>query len=259
MREAVAAELALAAFWSLYTATRHRPVLFVLRHPWRCLGALRDLRKLPVLEAAPSSSPEGQAVRATLTADGFLGTPLAWNGPAVLEIPSEPGAYRVGRRRQTLRRKLRAAERQGLTTRRVHDPAERASLLARANLAEQTHPDETYRVERPDNRDLLVADLWLAVHGSHDEPLLLAVVPTDGPWAVLRYFRTLGSGPEHSNSRYLGTAVLVDELAARGVRWLVDTEHPGVQTNGLRHFQRMVGFRYVRVKVRARDQLMASS
>ena len=34
------------------------------------------------------------------------------------------------------------------------------------------------------------------------------------------------------------------------MRWLIDTEPPGAQRNGLRHFQRMVGFRYGRVRLR---------
>ena len=259
MRDAVAAELALAAFWSAYAAARYRPFRFLLRHPIRTLRAMRDVRALPVLEAAPSSSVGGRALAATLTGRGFLGTPLAWNGPAVLDIPAEPGAYRAGRRRQTLRRKLNAAQRHGLTTRPVLDAAERTALLARADLAEQSHPDATYRVERPANHDLLDHDLWLVVEDADGEPLLLCVVPTDGAWAVLRYFRTLGSGPAHSDARYLGTAALVDELAARGVRWLVDTEHPGRQTNGLRHFQRMIGFRYARIRLRATSEELASA
>lgn len=251
MRDVVVAELALAAFWSAYATARHRRLGFAMRHPLRTLGALRDLRALPVLDVAPSDSAGGRALLATLEAPGFLGTPMASNGPAVLEVPDAPGAYRAGPRRQTLRRKLRAAERHGLATRMVDDHGERLEFLARANRAEQRHPDETYRTERPSNDDLLDHDLWMVVEDRNQEPLLLCVIPTDGAWATLRYFRTLGSGPDFSNSRYLGTAVLVDELAVRGVRWLIDTEHPGAQTNGLRHFQRMLGFRYARLRIRA--------
>jgi hypothetical protein len=54
------------------------------------------------------------------------------------------------------------------------------------------------------------------------------------------------------------THALVAELSRRGVRWLLDTEAPGAQTNGLRHFQRMVGFRYVRVRLQ-RDRSAAMS
>jgi hypothetical protein len=82
---------------------------------------------------------------------------------------------------------------------------------------------------------------------------MLSVTPNDGEWAQLRYFRTLGSGPEHSDSRYLMTQVLVAALSERGVRRLVDGVHPADLPNGLRHFQRMVGFRLARVRARLID------
>jgi hypothetical protein len=85
------------------------------------------------------------------------------------------------------------------------------------------------------------------------KPLLLAVIPVDGELATLRYFRTLGGGDLYSLSRYFATHALVAELSKRGVRWLLDTEPPGAQKNGVRHFQRMVGFRYVRLRVVSRD------
>jgi hypothetical protein len=42
---------------------------------------------------------------------------------------------------------------------------------------------------------------------------------------------------------------LVAALAERGVRHLVDSTPPPQLSNGLRHFQRMVGYRYARVRV----------
>ena len=78
-----------------------------------------------------------------------------------------------------------------------------------------------------------------------------SVAPRDGEFATLRYFRTLGAGDAHSDARYLATSALVAELAQHGVRYLLDTATPAEQTNGLRHFQRMVGFRYARVKLRS--------
>ena len=46
------------------------------------------------------------------------------------------------------------------------------------------------------------------------------------------------------------TQVLVETLSARGVRYLVEGTHPAELPNGLRHFQRMVGFRLHRVVAR---------
>jgi hypothetical protein len=65
------------------------------------------------------------------------------------------------------------------------------------------------------------------------------------------YFRTLGIGKEQSNARYLMTEVLVEHLVERGVRYLLDGGSLALP-NGIRHFQRMVGFRVCRIRV-ARD------
>ena len=45
------------------------------------------------------------------------------------------------------------------------------------------------------------------------------------------------------------TQVLVEQLVALGVRYLVDQSSPIGLSNGLRHFQRMLGFRIHRVRV----------
>ena len=81
------------------------------------------------------------------------------------------------------------------------------------------------------------------------DPLLLSVTPTDGEWALLRWFRTLGQGDEYSNSRCLMSPAVVEALSVRGVRCLIDTTPPRRLPSGLRHFQRMVGFRIVRARV----------
>ncbi|MGY1732441.1 hypothetical protein ACI798_13060 [Geodermatophilus sp. SYSU D01045] len=155
-----------------------------------------------------------------------------------------------GRAKQTLRRRLRAAQRRGITCRPVDDPAERRALVLLADETERSHPDPRYRIDVPENEDLLQHDLWLAAYSPQGHPLLLSVTPVDGEWALLRYFRTLGHGPEHSDSRYLMCVVLVEALARRGVRYLVDTWHPGGIPEGLRQFQRSVGYRLMRVRSR---------
>jgi hypothetical protein len=70
------------------------------------------------------------------------------------------------------------------------------------------------------------------------------VVAADGQFAVLRYFRTLGDSEQHSLSRYAAHQAIVEALAAQGVHWLMDTNPPAAQTNGVRLFQRIVGFRH---------------
>jgi hypothetical protein len=248
-----ASEPDLAEFWTSYVDGRQRGAAFALRHPVRVWRAFRATRGLQTIEADPSESPEGAAIRGTLSARGPLAAPARLLGMAVLTVPADPADYLEGRSAQTLRRKIRAAERAGVTWRPVTDPAERRSLLETANRAEREHPDPSYRVEAPQNDDLLTHDLWLVALDRDGTPILLSVTPVDGDIGTLRYFRTLGSGPAHSDARYLMTSVLVTELAQRGVRWLLDTEPPGAQTNGLRHFQRMVGFRYARVRLLRRS------
>lgn len=154
--------------------------------------------------------------------------------------------FSLGRSKQTLRRHTRAAQAAGLRARLVAD-VERPGLLALANEAEQQHPDTAYKFEQPANDDLLDLSLWLVVVDADDVPILLAVVPVVGECSTLRYFRTLGWSPLHTRARYLGTTALAEELSRRGVRHLLDTTHPAALSNGLRHFQRMVGFHYARL------------
>ena len=243
-------ERRLAAYWDGYVDAGRRGARHVLSHRRESWHAWQAARRLPVLVASPSDSPGGRAVRSVLASRASYGVPGRLLGTAVLEVPSEPEDYLVGRSAQTLRRKIRSAQRRGLTVRRIEDPAERRELVDVANTAERSHVHPSYRVPAPDNDDLLQHDVWLTVQDPEGTPLLLAVTPHDDEFATLRYFRTLGSGDAHSDARYLASSGLVGELATRGVRYLLDTATPPEQTNGLRHFQRMVGFRYARVRLR---------
>ena len=250
---AVEADRALADFWTSYVEAGREGIRYIFRDPLRSFRVLRGIRNLPVVRAArPSDQPGGRAVRRILDLRGPYGVPARWWGSAALAVPADASEHVEGSRAQTLRRKIRAAERQGISCRPVQR-ADRIGLLARANAVEQTHHDEQYRVLTPRNDDLLEHDLWMVAEDGAGEPLLLAVIPVDGELATLRYFRTLGGGDLYSLSRYFATHALVAELSKRGVRWLLDTEPPGAQKNGVRHFQRMVGFRYVRLRVASRD------
>jgi hypothetical protein len=244
-------ERALAAFWDAYVEEGRRGVRHALAHPRESWAAFRAIRRLPRIKAAPTDSGAGRAVRQVLAARASYGVPGRLLGTAVLEVPRDPDDYLQGRRARTLRRKVRSAERRGLKVRRVEDSAERDELVALANRAEQSHADPAYRVPAPENDDLLGHDVWLTVEDPEGRPLLLAVTPVDGELSILRYFRTLGSGDAHSDARYLASSALVAELARLGVRYLIDTATPAEQTNGLRYFQRMVGFRYARIRLRS--------
>lgn len=170
---------------------------------------------------------------------------------SVLTLPHETGQYSLGASKQTLRRKMRQAARLGVRWAEVTDPAERQRLAKLADEYVRTHPDVTYRNANPDTSDLPSYGLWLAAYSAEGHPLLLSVTPVDGEIALLRYFRTLGGGEAQSNARYLMTEVLVEHLVNRGVRYLVDGLFPAWLPNGLRHYQRMVGFRIVRIRFAA--------
>jgi O-antigen/teichoic acid export membrane protein len=243
-------EQSLSDFWGRFVDSGSGSVAFLLRHPLETAAALLAIARLPRREAVLGDTVDGRALHLALDRPGPFGTPLGATGVAVLDVPADPEEYSLGASRQTLRRKARKASKSGVTWRPVDDPAERRALLRLANECEQAHADEQYRIEAPDNTDLLDHDLWLAAFAADGTPLLLSVTPTDGEWAQLRYFRTLGAGQEHSDTRYLMTQVLVETLSPLGVRHLADGVHPTELPNGLRHFQRMVGFRLARVRAR---------
>lgn len=239
----------LARFWDGFADGARGPLAYLARSPGRTVRALRALRALPLLEVDPGEDADGRAIRAALTGRGPLGTPARWQGAAVLDLPADPEEHLAGPRRATLRRKVRRARKAGAWCGPVA-PERRRELLAAADAAERHHPQGTYASEQPDNSDLLDHDLWLACWGPDGEALGLAVIPTDDGWGLVRYLRALGWDRRHSDCRYLLTHAVGVELARRGVRHLLDNQPPGQQTSGLRHFQRMVGYRFVRVRLR---------
>ena len=222
------------------------PVLgFVVRRPRSSMQVLLDIRTLPKLTALLPPGDEAPAVRAQMMRHQ-TSRRLMSGVSAALQIPAVPGSYLEGHERATVRRKIRAAVRQGVTVRSV--PAdERPALLALADRAEQENEREEYRTVAPQNLDLLHYRTWFGAYDDDGQPIALAVTPFAGEWATLRYFRTLRTGPAASDARYYLTQAVAEELCAHGVRHLVDTARPHWLPNGLRHFQRMVGFRLVRV------------
>lgn len=216
------------------------------RNPLATARAARALLALPVLTADTSDAVEGAAIRHEFTR--FPSRRWLLGLATVLEVPADPATYRAGSSKQTLRRKTRAAQANGVTWHRVADEAERRHLLALANIHERLTEREQYRQSDPDNDDLLDYGLWLVACAADGSPLLLSVTPIDGEWATLRYFRTLSSDEDASSARYWMTDVLVEHLSRAGVRYLIDAAVPHWLPNGLRHFQRMLGFRLVRLR-----------
>jgi hypothetical protein len=235
---AATSEQRLSDYYSDLVASGQSARVYAIRHPFATAAGLAAILRLPRRTATLGHNYDAAMIHRTLRRPGPLGTPFGVSGVAVLDVPADPAEYSLGASKQTLRRKSRAAERAGVTWRQVTDRGERVSLLTAANIAVQHHAE---------NSDLVQHGLWLAAFAADGRPLLVSVTPTDGEWGHLRYFRTLGDGPEYSDSRYLMTRVLVETLSGLGVRQLVEGTHPSELSNGLRHFQRMVGFRLARV------------
>lgn len=242
------ADRTLAEFWRSYVEADRGGLGYVVRNPLMALRALRAIQRLPVVHPAQrADTPGGRAIWRILHQKGPLGSPARWWGFTVLPINGDPADSLKSPEAKRLRYNLRLAEPEGITCRPVH-PGERAALVEQANQRERTHPDEAYRVSDPRNDDLPDYGHWILAEDSAGQPLLLAVAASDGELAVLRYFRTFGDSEKHSLSRYLSHLALVEELAEHGVRWLLDNHPPGAQTNGVRQFQRILGFRHVRIR-----------
>jgi hypothetical protein len=245
---AEAAEAELAQFFGRYSERAGSTLSFVLRHPRSVLRAAGALRRIPSAVAAPGASAEGEAVRTGLTAR--LPDRLLLAGVrGVLVLPDDPADYTDGHSRATVRRKVRAAEKAGIAWHAVESDAERRELLRLADDHERRNEREQYRDPTPENDDLLGYPLWLVATGRDGTPLMLVVTPADAGWATLRYFRTLVGTDDASLARYFMMPPLVAALRARGVRYLADTAAPQWLPAGLRHFQRMVGFRLLRVRL----------
>jgi hypothetical protein len=227
-------------------------VRYLVGQPRRTVAAFAHARRLPVLRVYPTETAEGRAVRRALSRGApNLHPPPRHTVSGAISVPADPAEYVSGSAKQTLRRKVRAAEKRGVTWEHVTDPVLRRDLVRIADEHERNNPRERYRATEPDNEDLLDYDLWLLARSSDGEPLLLSVTPIDDGVGALRYFRTLTAHESGSDARYLMTRVLVDELSRRGVHHLVDTTISMHLSHGLRHFQRMVGFRLLRIEISA--------
>jgi hypothetical protein len=244
-------EAKLSRFCHDYVEAGMPGLSYCLRCPRKCLSASLALCQMPWLKADLSSSPEGAIIRMELSRGSVIRRTM-FPLRAVLTIPRGHGLYELGGSKKILRYEARRARRLGIHWARVNDEAERRELLRLAATWERTHPIEYYRNPDPQVDLLLNYRLWLAAYSADGRPLLLSVTPVDGEWALLRYFRTLAAGQEATSARYLMAQVLVEQLVDQGARYLVDPASPLWLANGLRHYQRILGFRLVRLHFASR-------
>jgi hypothetical protein len=239
-------EATLSQFCHDYVDVGMPGLIYCIRRPGTCLTAFVALYRMLPLRADPSGTLEGAAIRKTLS-EGSVIRRTMFPARAVLTLPRHPGQYDLGGSKKTLRYYARRAQRRGVHWAKVDDQEERQKLAQVAAEWERVHPVEYYRNPDPDIGSLLNYGLWLAAYSADGQPLLLSVTPVDGQWALLRYFRTMTTGEDASNARYLMTQVLVEHLVSLGARYLIDQASPLWLSNGLRHYQRILGFRLVRL------------
>jgi len=215
-------------------------LLLLLRIWFRLLSAPRVRLRL-------EDDVEAEPIRAWLNRRTLGLRTALHEAVSMLEINRRASAL-DGSRFGTLRRMDRKAARIGITCKRVpHE--DRARLLQRAIEFEQSHPDPRYRREHPKTEGLVQTGLWLAAYSVDGRPLALSVTPVSGNVALLRYLRTVDSGPEVTLARYALTAELIRVLAEVRVRYLVDNVSPIAVSSALRHFATMTGFRIVRANI----------
>jgi hypothetical protein len=238
---------AVSSFWQRRQESDLSSYAYALRYPWTSLLALIRTFRLPLLSAELSTRPDGQIIRAALERKHYaFGVSLAASGVCALPIPPDAKDYCSGSHRQTLRRKVRSAQKGGVRWRSVDDHEERLQLL---DLVHRVLPNKARYAYTNDQAAYMDGSLWTVALGPDDEPLVLAVTPCDGKWALLQFFTALGESRLHSDARYYLTRIVVERLASLGVRVLVDSTFPHRLSAGLWHFQRMAGFTMARVRL----------
>lgn len=243
-----------AHFWHRHKESKLRVRNFAIRNPSISLKAILGHIFLPRLSAKLSSASSGQEIKNALGRRFIFGLfSLGFLGACVLPIPKNAAEYSEGSSKQTLRRKVRAARKAGVTWRSVTDPSEQRKLID--TLHDFISSKTRIRLEGNDWSDLVGKHLWTVGLGPDGTPLLIAVTPYDGEWASLHLFVTLGETPMHSDARYYLTQIVVERLSSLGVRYLVNTDSADNLPAGLWHFQKMLGFSVARVRVsRAREE-----
>jgi hypothetical protein len=240
----------LSQFWERANNSKIKIPVYLALHPRSTMMAARCIARLPRLNARLSHQPDGELIAKSLNTVCLAKIfKLSDTGACVLDIPAVPQDYSLGSSKQTLRRKVKAAEKLGISCRQIHDRSEQIELVAILDRAIAVKSNPLYRERDSDHSYLVGSGLWTVAFAQSGEPLVIAVTPRDGEWALLQAFVSLGETQHRSDARYLLTKVVVERLAVEGVRHLVDTRSPSQLPNGLRHFQRMLGFRIKRIRV----------
>lgn len=241
-------EATVSQYFHGYVESGKPGFIYLVRKPIKSIRMFVALSRIPCLSVAPSADDvEGIAIRSLLKPRSVLNW-LVGYPTAVLRLPEEQGLYARGASRRTLRKKLIRAERAGIHWEILTDTQRQREVLKLADDFERTHPDITYRNPDPENSDLFDYPLWMIAYSDDSHPLLLSVTAVSGELAWMAFYRTLGVGDDYSNARYLLFQVLVEHLVGRKVRYLISGASLALP-NGLRHFQHMLGFCIIRLRL----------
>jgi hypothetical protein len=211
--------------------------------------ALRD--RLPVLAELPtlavSLSPTALGDRMEAKYDGHRrGVPRRL-AVSVLALPERGEDYLRGRSRQAVRTNRARALEAGVTCRRMGRVEADVRMTALLRARGDGHLVESVREDLHGG----LVQAWLA-RDTEDTTEVVALTSVDGAFARLDLMLA-APGREAGPARYLLSAHLVAEFAARGVRHLaVDTAL--FLEPGLRHFQRLLGFAPVTLELRRGPQ-----
>ena len=196
------------------------------------------LARAPRVEVSLTDSPSAHSIDAYLRERRWgLRTRLRARG--VLTIPPTPEEYLTGRSRRAVRTNRTQAVTLGIDCGDLCDSAS----------AEAAVRQLTVRGVFGDSEHLLTnrRDRWLIARDPSGRAVGALRVTIDRDWAMLS---VLVGAP--SAVRYALHTDLVLKLSQMGVRYLIaETKSPLALTPGLQHFQRILGYRLVNLRLRS--------
>jgi hypothetical protein len=204
-------------------------------------ASLRAIRHLPRLRIPLTGSAASQELTRLLREGIGPFRPRSY-AVAVLEIPSETGAYRKGRARQALRTNSAKARADGTSCRTLLSHEE---VLVRFGhiIVDGRGIDPESRTYRAWTKN--VADepysLYFAAVAQDESTLVFCKIIVANEHARLHTFIHAEKIPAAGDSRFLLFDYVVENLRARGVRYLI-VDRILALPDGVLYYQRLLGY-----------------
>jgi hypothetical protein len=219
------------------------------RHPGQLMEVAAAILRLPRLQVIVSAESHGENLIKRLGRRSF--SAMGWYpAESAMVLPVDEATYLRGKARQALRTNVTRAKKDGLRCLRVSDADERkrwtdeifAARTAPENLAEFMEHYETRGAVGPTDMHVIV--------DAEDQLVALCEVAVDTETAMVDVFVKMPDHPSAAVARYMMLLDIVSGLIDRGVKvLLVDASRLHV-SEGIRYFQRRVGFEPYNVRVR---------